>query len=91
MDVQIREVPLIPTFKLYLCRGVEGLIGPYKIVKRTILTADDTEIDAWDVLGLGSTLIRLANDEGDSHATGSVFMQSWQEWFDSCWCRYDPS
>ncbi|MFJ9010880.1 GntR family transcriptional regulator [Streptomyces canus] len=91
VDVQVREVPLVPTHKLYLRRGVEGLLGPYKIVERTILMDDDTEIDAWDVLGLGSTLIRLAHDQGDPNAVGSVFMQSWQDWFDSCWHRYDPS
>ncbi|MFL5999698.1 MAG: GntR family transcriptional regulator [Streptomyces sp.] len=89
--VPVREVPLVPTHKLYLRRGVEGLLGPYKIVERTILTDDDTEIDAWDVLGLGSTLIRQVKDDGDPNATGSVFMQSWQEWFDSCWHRYEPS
>ncbi|MFE2216801.1 GntR family transcriptional regulator [Streptomyces canus] len=89
VEVLVREVPLVPTHKLYLRRGVEGLIGPYKIVERRILMDDDTEIDAWDVLGLGATLIRLANDEGDPNAVGSVFMQSWQDWFDSCWHRYD--
>ncbi|CAM5728002.1 hypothetical protein SANTM175S_07868 [Streptomyces antimycoticus] len=83
-------MPLVPTHKLYLRRGVEGLFSQsHKIVERTILIEDDdTEIDAWDVLGLGSTLIRLAPDEGDPDAVGSVFMQSWQEWFDSCWHRY---
>jgi hypothetical protein len=91
VEVLVREVPLVPTHKLYLRRGVEGLIGPYKFVGRRILMDDDTEIDAWDVLGLGSTLIRLVNDEGDPGAVGSVFMQSWQEWFDSCWHRYEPS
>ncbi|MEU0947750.1 GntR family transcriptional regulator [Streptomyces canus] len=89
VEVLVREVPLVPTHKLYLRRGVEGLIGPYKIVERRILMDDDTEVDAWDVLGLGSTLIRLVHDEGDPKAVGSVFMQSWQEWFDSCWHRYD--
>ncbi|MET7691033.1 GntR family transcriptional regulator [Streptomyces sp. NPDC005483] len=89
VEVLVREVPLVPTHKLYLRRGVEGLIGPYKIVARTILMDDDTEIDAWDVLGLGSTLIHLVDEEGDPNAVGSVFMQSWQEWFDSCWHRYD--
>ncbi|MET9785968.1 GntR family transcriptional regulator [Streptomyces canus] len=89
VDVLVREVPLVPTHKLYLRRGVEGLIGPYEIVERRILMDDDTEIDAWDVLGLGATLIRLANDEGAPNAVGSVFMQSWQDWFDSCWHRYD--
>ncbi|MFI6441881.1 GntR family transcriptional regulator [Streptomyces sp. NPDC050759] len=91
VTVSVREVPLVPTHKLYLRRGVEGLIGPYKIVERTILVDDDTEIDAWDVLGLGSTLIRHVQDDGDPNATGSVFMQSWQDWFDSCWHRYEPS
>ncbi|MDQ0761829.1 GntR family transcriptional regulator [Streptomyces canus] len=89
--VSVREVPLVPTHKLYLRRGVEGLIGPYKIVERRILMDDDTEIDAWDVLGLGSTLIRHVQDDGDPNATGSVFMRSWQDWFDSCWHRYEPS
>ena len=89
VEVLVREVPLVPTHKLYLRRGVEGLIGPYKIVERRILMDDDTEIDAWDVLGLGSTLIRLVQDEGDPGTVGSVFMQSRQEWFDSCWHRYD--
>ena len=91
VDVKVLEVPLVPTHKLYLRRGVEGILGPYKIVERTILMDDDTEIDAWDVLGLGSTLIRLVHDEGDPNAVGSVFMQSWQEWFDSCWHRYGSS
>ncbi|WP_326667087.1 GntR family transcriptional regulator [Streptomyces canus] len=89
VSVKVCEVPLVPTHKLYLRRGVEGLLGPYKIVERTILMDDDTEIGAWDVLGLGATLTRLANDEGDPNAVGSVFMQSWQDWFDSCWHRYD--
>jgi hypothetical protein len=74
-----------------LRRGAEGLIGPYKIVERTILMDDDTEIEAWDILGLGSTLIRLVQDEGDPSAVGTVFMQSWQEWFDACWHRYAPT
>ncbi|MFF7645409.1 GntR family transcriptional regulator [Streptomyces canus] len=91
VEVMVREVPLVPTYKLYLRRGVEGLIGPYKIVERTILMDDDMEIDAWDVLGLGSTLVRLVHDEGDPNAVGSVFMQSWQEWFDSCWRRFEPA
>lgn len=89
VDVTVREVPVVPTHKLYLRRGVEGLIGPYKIVERAILMDDDTEIDAWDVLGLGSPLTRHVHDEGDPNATGSVFMQSWQDWFDSYWRRYD--
>ncbi|MDX3584515.1 GntR family transcriptional regulator [Streptomyces europaeiscabiei] len=87
VEVEVRTVPLVPTFKLYLRRGVEALFGPYEVVERPILLDDGTEIEALDVLGLGSTLTRHVNDEGDPNSTGSVFMESMQTWFDSCWER----
>ncbi|MFI6338419.1 GntR family transcriptional regulator [Streptomyces sp. NPDC050535] len=85
VQVEIRHVPLTPAFKLYLRPGAEALFGPYEIVERTILLDDGTEVEAQDVLGLGSTLTRHVNDEGDSGSPGSVFMESMQAWFDSCW------
>lgn len=85
VQVEIRHVPLTPTFKLYLRPGVEALFGPYEIVERAILLDDGTEVDATDVLGLGSTLTRHVNDEGDPDSPGSVFIESMQAWFDSCW------
>ncbi|MFI1566122.1 GntR family transcriptional regulator [Streptomyces sp. NPDC020490] len=87
VDVQVRQVPLVPAFKLYLRRGAEALFGPYEVIERPILLDDGTEIAALDVLGLGSTLTRHVNDEGDPNSTGSVFMESMQAWFDSCWER----
>lgn len=65
-------------------------MGPYRIVQRRILMDDGTEIDALDVLGLGASLARHVNDEGDPNAGGSVFVQSWQDWFDSCWHHREP-
>lgn len=85
VSVQIRHVPLAPAFKLYLRPGAEALFGPYEIVERPILLDDGTEVDAKDVLGLGSTLTRHVNDEGDPDSPGSVFMESMQAWFDSVW------
>ncbi len=87
VHVEVRTVPLVPTFKLYLRPGAEALFGPYEVVERSILLDDGTEMDALDVLGLGSTLIRHVNDEADPNATGSVFMESMQAWFDACWER----
>ncbi|PBC62945.1 GntR family transcriptional regulator [Streptomyces sp. Tue6028] len=84
-DAVIRYVPLVPTYKLYLRPGVEALFGPYEVVERPILLDDGTEVDALDVLGLGSTLTRHVNDEGDPDSPGSVFMESMQGWFNSCW------
>jgi DNA-binding transcriptional regulator YhcF (GntR family) len=85
--VEVRSVPLVPSFKLYLRRGTEVLFGPYEVVERSILLDDGTETEALDVLGFGSTLTRHVNDEGDPNSTGSVFMESMQTWFDSCWDR----
>ncbi|UUU23150.1 GntR family transcriptional regulator [Streptomyces sp. DSM 40750] len=85
--VDIQEIPLAPAFKLYLLRNTEALLGPYELVRRSILLDDDTDIDAWDVLGLGSTLTRHVNDDGDPNSTGSVFIESWQAWFDEWWHR----
>ncbi|MEV6942023.1 GntR family transcriptional regulator [Streptomyces sp. NPDC051172] len=85
VEVQVRTISLVPPFKLYLLRDTEALLGPYEVIERSILLDDDTEIDAVDVLGLGSTLTRHVNDMGDANATGSVFIESWQTAFDSWW------
>ncbi|MFD7051658.1 GntR family transcriptional regulator [Streptomyces mirabilis] len=85
VQVEIRHIPLAPAFKLYLRPGAEALFGPYEIVRRAVLLDDGTELDATDVLGLGATLTRHVNDEGDPDSPGSVFMESMQAWFDSCW------
>ncbi|MGI3226251.1 hypothetical protein ACRJ4B_22785 [Streptomyces sp. GTA36] len=53
-------------------------------MKRPILLGKET-VDALDVLGLESKLTRHVNDEGDPNAPGSMFMESMQSWFDSCW------
>ncbi|MFJ8004508.1 GntR family transcriptional regulator [Streptomyces fagopyri] len=85
VQVEVRHVPLTPAFKLYLRPGAEALFGPYEVVERSILMDDETEVDAIDVLGLGSTLTRHVNDEGDPDSSGSVFVESMCAWFDSCW------
>jgi hypothetical protein len=87
VEVEVRSVPLVPAFKLYLRPGAEALFGPYEVVERSIRLDDDTKVDALDVLGLGSTLIRHVNDEGDPNSTGSVFIETMQAWFDACWER----
>ncbi|MCX4906714.1 GntR family transcriptional regulator [Streptomyces sp. NBC_00878] len=84
VEVEIRHVPLAPSSKLYLRRDAEVLFGPYEVVERPILLGGDT-VDALDVLGLESKLTRHVNDEGDSNAPGSMFIESMQSWFDSCW------
>ena len=91
VHVDVRRIPLAPPFKLYLARDVETLLGPYRVVERSILLDDDTEIEVLDVLGLGAMLTRHVNDPGDPNSTGSVFIESWQAWYDSWWSVLEPS
>jgi DNA-binding transcriptional regulator YhcF (GntR family) len=84
VDVQIRHAPLTPTFKLYLINGVEVLHGPYEVIERKIALEPGEEITALDVLGLGATLTHHVKDE-DPSSSGSVFVDSMQNWFGSVW------
>ncbi|WP_405907893.1 GntR family transcriptional regulator [Streptomyces sp. NBC_00828] len=84
VDVEIRHVPLAPSFKLYLLNGSEALHGPYEVIERTIELDNGEEVQALDVLGLGATLTHYEKTE-DPDYTGSVFVSSMQSWFDSIW------
>ncbi|WP_328707675.1 winged helix-turn-helix domain-containing protein [Streptomyces mesophilus] len=85
VSVEIRTVPLAPTFKVYVLNGREALLGPYEVLERRINLLDDTPADVVDVLGLGSTLAHHAAQGGDPKSAGSVFVASLQSWFDSLW------
>ncbi|KUN79937.1 winged helix-turn-helix domain-containing protein [Streptomyces griseoruber] len=84
VDVQIRHVALTPTFKLYVFNGTEVLHGPYEVIQRQIELDSGEEVTALDVLGLGATLTHQVKD-GDPDSPGSVFVDTWQSWFDSVW------
>jgi len=84
VDVEIRHVPLAPTFKLYLLNGSEALHGPYEVIERTIELDDGEEVVALDVLGLGATLTHYEKGD-DPNSTGTVFVGGMQSWFDSIW------
>ncbi|MEW2048484.1 winged helix-turn-helix domain-containing protein [Streptomyces sp. NPDC005476] len=84
VDVRIRRAPLTPAFKLYLFNGTEALHGPYKVIQRQIELDSGEEITALDVLGLGTTLTHHVKD-ARTDSPGTVFVDSWQAWFDSVW------
>ncbi|WP_405992448.1 winged helix-turn-helix domain-containing protein [Streptomyces sp. NBC_00986] len=85
VDLQIRWSPLAPQFKLYLLNGAEAVFGPYKLYKRSIEMEDGEVIeDVLDVEGLGAGLTHLVKN-AELHSQGTVFVTSWQEWFDSIW------
>lgn len=86
VSLEIRHVPLAPTFKLYIVNGTAALQGPYEVIERQILLDTDEEVTALDVLGLGATLTHHVKDD-DPSSPGSVFVDSWQSWFESVWNR----
>ncbi|WP_314223788.1 winged helix-turn-helix domain-containing protein [Streptomyces zaehneri] len=84
VDIQIRHASLTPAFKLYLLNGAEALLGPYEVMERPIWLESGEEVVALDVLGLGATLTHHVKDE-EANSPGSVFVATWQAWFDSVW------
>ncbi|MEU5954832.1 winged helix-turn-helix domain-containing protein [Streptomyces sp. NPDC047525] len=84
VNVEVRRVPLTPAFKLYLLNDAEALHGPYEVIERRIQLDDGEEIDALDVLGLGSALTHYVRDD-EPESQGTLFVDSMQAWFDSCW------
>ncbi|MEU6660401.1 GntR family transcriptional regulator [Streptomyces sp. NPDC046821] len=84
--LEMRYAPLTPSFKLYLLNGAEALQGPYEVIERPIVLDNGQEIAALDVLGFGATLTHYVKDE-DENSRGSVFVKTWQGWFDSVWNR----
>ncbi|RFU85399.1 GntR family transcriptional regulator [Streptomyces triticagri] len=84
--MEVRRVQLAPTFKVYLFNGTQALQGPYEVVERPIRLDSGEQIEALDVLGVGSTLTHYVIDD-DPQSGGSVFVRSTQAWFDSLW-RY---
>ncbi|MFC4505555.1 MULTISPECIES: winged helix-turn-helix domain-containing protein [Streptomyces] len=84
VEVRIRHASLTPAFKLYLFNGTEALHGPYEVIQRQIELDSGEEITALDVLGLGATLTHHVKDT-DANSSGTVFVETWQSWFDSVW------
>jgi biotin operon repressor len=83
VDVEVRQVPVTPTFKLYLFNGTEALHGMYEVVERPIML-DEGRVPALDVIGLGAVLEHFVADD-DPDSPGSVFVTARQTWFDSVW------
>ena len=84
VDVQIRHVRLVPTFKLYVINRTEVLHALYEVIERPIILDTGEEIDALDVLGLGAMLTHHVEDT-DPNAPGSVFVLKTRSWFESVW------
>ncbi|MFD4502063.1 winged helix-turn-helix domain-containing protein [Streptomyces sp. NPDC058457] len=84
VDVQIRHVRLVPTFKLYVINSTEVLHALYEVIRRLIILDTDEEMEVLDVLGLGAMLTHHVED-ADPDSPGSVFVLQMRSWFESVW------
>lgn len=84
--IDVRWAPLTPTFKLYLLNGTQALLAPYEVIEREIRLDSGGVVNALDVLGFGAPITRhVRNADPDSPDT--LFVESWQRWFNSVWNR----
>ncbi|MDX2544872.1 winged helix-turn-helix domain-containing protein [Streptomyces sp. WI04-05B] len=64
VEVEIRQVPIAPVFKLYLLNGTDALYGMYEVTERPIVLEDETKpLAAIDVIGIGATLMHYVRGE----------------------------
>ncbi|MHC5905647.1 winged helix-turn-helix domain-containing protein [Streptomyces sp. S6] len=84
VELHIKRTSLFPASKLYLLNGSQALMGPYEVIERPIVLDTGDEVQALDVLGLGATLMHFVKDD-DPNSVGTVFVDSWQSWFNSVW------
>ncbi|MCQ4212045.1 winged helix-turn-helix domain-containing protein [Streptomyces longispororuber] len=82
--IEMRYVKIPPVLKLYLINGTQAVHGPYTITERPIVLSDTETIRALDVVPMDSKLMHYVKD-ANPRSRGSVFVDTWQEWFDSVW------
>jgi hypothetical protein len=86
VDIAVRRAPIAPMCKLYLLNGAHALLAPYEVIERDITVEPGESVRALDVLGFGAPLTHhVRNADPDSPDT--LFVDSWQRWFDSVWNR----
>ena len=80
---QIRAIPAVPLFKLYLINDSEMFFGYYPVQEHTVKL--DGELTAiWDLMGKDAILFHHTAD-ADVEAVGSQYVQQSRMWFDSIW------
>ncbi|MGV9556640.1 winged helix-turn-helix domain-containing protein [Streptomyces sp. NPDC003401] len=84
VSLEVRRARMAPSCKLYLLDRAEALLAPYEVIERDIRLDGGEVVPALDVLGFGASLTHHVKDE-DGESPGSVFVDSWQTWFDSVW------
>lgn len=80
---EIRSVPTVPLFKLYLINDAEVFFGYYPVQEHTV-TLDGSPTAIWDLMGKDTILFHHSADADDDTLASQYVKQS-RMWFDSIW------
>lgn len=80
---EVRALPVVPLFKLYILNGSETFFGYYP-VREHVVPLDGEDVEIWDLMGKDATLFHHVVD-GDDDSTSTQFVQQSTMWFESIW------
>lgn len=80
---EVRALPVVPLFKLYILNGSETFFG-YYAVREHVVALDGDDVPIWDLMGKDATLFHHVVD-GDEDSMSSQFVQQSTMWFESLW------
>lgn len=80
---EVRVVPSVPLFKVYLLNNAEAFFGYYPVQEHQVML-DGERTGIWDLMGKDATLFRHSIDE-DQDSLGAEFVRQSKMWFESLW------
>ncbi|MFQ6230488.1 GntR family transcriptional regulator [Nocardia sp. NPDC002869] len=80
---QVRTIPVVPLFKLYILNGERSFFGFYPVYEHKLELAGEPQA-IWDLAGKDATLFHHSQDS-DLDSNESQFVEQSKAWFDSMW------
>lgn len=87
----VSQSPVAPLQKLYLLNATDVLTGYYQVVRRRILFDSGEEVEAHDVLGLGSALHHHSAAGERPDPDGVAIVNSAKRWYEHAWENASPA
>lgn len=80
---EVRVMPVVPLFKLYVINESEVFFGFYPVREHTV-TLEEVSTPIWDLMGKDATLFHHSADP-DPESMASQYVQQSVSWFESLW------
>jgi DNA-binding transcriptional regulator YhcF (GntR family) len=82
-QAEVRVIPAVPLFKLYLLNNNEAFFGYYPVQEHQ-LKLDGAQAAVWDLMGKDTILFHHSAEADDESMSSQIVKQS-RQWFDSIW------